>query len=122
MLGWVLLEQNDIQRADALLRQILAEAQDLGDSDDIAHCLHGLAEIALTWDDLDTAWAQASAVVDLTQAHPHEPQHVSAALILARVEQSRGQPEAALARCAALLAARQPALGPIDADGCGRVA
>ncbi len=30
MLGWVLLEQNDIQRADALLRQILAEAQDLG--------------------------------------------------------------------------------------------
>lgn len=116
MLVWILLEQNDLQRADTLLRQILAEARDVGDADDIAHCLYGLAEVALSWDDLDAAWAQASDVVDLTRAYPHELQYVSAVLCLARVEQARGQLEAASARCAALLAERQPALWPIEAE------
>ncbi len=110
MLGWIHLEQNELRHAATLFRQILTEARAIGDLDDVARTLHGLAEIALCWNDLDAAWAQAQEVIEVTRQYPHEPSHVYAQLILARVEQARGQSEAALARCAALLAGRPPAI------------
>jgi LuxR family maltose regulon positive regulatory protein len=122
MLGWALLEQNELNRAALLFRQILAEARLVGDLDDIAHTLLGLAEIALYWNDLDAAWAQAEEVMAIRHQHPHAPDHIYAALIQARVEQARGQSAAALARCARLLTKREPAFVPSDRSLVAQIA
>ncbi|MBA3943528.1 MAG: hypothetical protein H0X37_03080 [Herpetosiphonaceae bacterium] len=111
-LSWILLEQNELQRAAPLFRQMLAEARAMGDIEDMANALHGLAEIALCENDLDAAWTKAEDVVDVMRQYPHESAHVDAALILARVEQAHGQSEAALARCAALLVRQERAILP----------
>jgi LuxR family maltose regulon positive regulatory protein len=103
LLGWSLVEQNELQRAGPLIRQTLAEARAVGDLDDIANALHVLAEIALCAHDLDAAWVQASEVVDVMGNYPHQHYYVHAVLILARVEQARGHGAAAGARCDALL-------------------
>lgn len=109
LLGWVYMEQNELHRAAALFRGMLSDARAVGDLDDIGNALHGLAEIALCWNDLDAAWAQAQEVVDIAGQYPHQPFYILAVLILAQVEQARGYSEAALARCAALLAGRESA-------------
>src|SRR5262249_18253581 len=114
LLGWVYLEKNDLHRAAALFRQILTEAKAISDLDDIGHILHGLADIALSWNDLDAAWAYANEVVEITRQYPHESTYVDAMLILARVEHLRAQNEAAQSRCAALLAGRTPAILSAD--------
>src|SRR5262249_28959870 len=114
LLAWVYLEKNELHRADVLFRQMLSEARAAGDLDDVGHILHGLAEIALSWNDLDAAWIDATEVVEITQAHPHESSYVDAMLILARVEHLRGQSDAAQVRCAALLAERAPAVLSAD--------
>lgn len=122
MLGRALLEQNELNRAVLLFRQVLAEARVAGDLDDIAYTLLGLAEIALCWNDLDAAWAQAEEVATIMHQHPHAPGHIYAGLIQARVEQARGQSAAALARCARLLAKREPAFLPSDRSLLAQIA
>jgi LuxR family maltose regulon positive regulatory protein len=109
MLGWVYLEQNEPYRAGILFQQILAEARAMGDLDDVGHTLHGLAEIALCWNDLHAARAQAEEVVEVFSQYTHEPSHIAAVLILARLDQAQGQSEAALARCSVLLSGRTAA-------------
>jgi LuxR family maltose regulon positive regulatory protein len=122
MLGWVLLEQNEPQRAAPLFRQTLAEARAIGDLDDISNALHGLAELALCEHDLDAAWAQASEVVEAARHYPHQYYYVHAALILACVEQARGQSAAALTRCDALLSGLGVASLPADKQLVAQIA
>jgi LuxR family maltose regulon positive regulatory protein len=121
MLGWGLLEHNEPQRAASLFRQTLAEARAIGDLDDISNALHGLAEIALCEHDLDAAWAQASEVVEAARQYPHQHYYVHAALILACVEQARGQSDAALTRCDALLRGFGVASLPADKQLVARI-
>ncbi|KPV49501.1 hypothetical protein SE17_32265, partial [Kouleothrix aurantiaca] len=102
MLGGVLLEQNELHRAARMFEQIQAEARAVSDFDDIAHTASGLADISLRWNDLDAAQARAEEVLAVMQQFPHDVQHVEAGLILAHVDQARGNHVAALARCAAL--------------------
>jgi LuxR family maltose regulon positive regulatory protein len=121
MLGWCLVEQNKPQRAALLFRQTLAEARAMGDLDDVSNALYGLAEIALYEHDLDAAWAQASEVVEAARHYPHQHYYVHAALILARVEQARGQSKAALARCDAILRRLGVASLPADQQLVARI-
>src|SRR5262249_38859765 len=53
-------------------------------------------------------------VVEAARHYPHQHYYVHAALILARVEQARGQSEAALARCDALIRGLGMASLPAD--------
>lgn len=111
MLGGVLLEQNELHRAARIFAQIQAEARTVSDFDDVAHTAYGLADIALRWNDLDAAQAQAEEVLTVMQQFPHDGQPIVARVLLAHVEQARGEHAAALARCAALLAEiRHPVL------------
>ncbi len=114
LLSWVHIEQGELQRAAAQLSQMLAEAREQGDLDDVGQALQALAEISYEWNDLDGAQRQAAEAVETGHMHPYEPYCVNAVLTLARIEQTRGQQEAALARCAALLAQSPPLLLPAD--------
>lgn len=110
MMGGAYVEQNELSRAGAIFRDMLAEARAFGDLDDVAHALQGLAQIALCRNELDTAWEYASEVVEVTQQHPHESYHIYSVLIQARVEQARGETESAMARCVAIQAKLEPAI------------
>jgi LuxR family maltose regulon positive regulatory protein len=100
---------------------MLAEARAVGDLDDISQALYGLAEIGLCEHDLDAAWAQASEVVETARQYPHQHYYVNTALIMARVEQARGQREAALARCNALIRELGVASLPADKQLAARI-
>ena len=112
MLGGVLLEQNDLHRAARIFEQIQAEARTVSDFDDIAHTAYGLGDIALRWSDLDAAQARAEEVLVAVQQFPHDGQHIVAKVLLAHIEQARGDHAAALARCTALLGEIKPAVLP----------
>lgn len=120
--GWCALEQNEQPRAAGLFHQTLADARVMGDLEDTALALHGLAEMAWYANDLDTAWALATEVVEATRQSPHQPAAAHAECILARVEHARGQSAAALARCAALLHGRAWVAQPTEQQLAAQIA
>jgi len=110
LLGWALVEQGQLRRAATVFEDMLVAARAHADLDDIARALHALADISLWLNDLDRARARADEVLEAAHEFPYVAFYVHAALVMARVDLARGDPDAALARCEALLAQR-PSIG-----------
>jgi LuxR family maltose regulon positive regulatory protein len=108
MLSRICFEQGELQEAAAHYRQMLAEAREDDDNDDICDALIGLAKLSYEWNELHAAETQAQEALDLSMQLGDEEFQVWASLLLARIEHLRGQTESAHQRCAALLA-RMPA-------------
>jgi LuxR family maltose regulon positive regulatory protein len=114
LLGWALLEGADLRGAASLFQGMLVAARRHDDIDDVGRALHGLAEISLWRNDLEDARARAEEVLQLVQQFPYVAFYTHAALIVARIDLAMGEANAALARCEALLAQREPLGDPTD--------
>lgn len=108
LLNVVSLEQGELRQSAAFFRQMLVEAREERDLDDIAHALFLLALFAYERNDLSTAEQQAEEVLSLSQQLGNEEFQTQATLILARIEHARGQTGVALQRCSTLLASLPP--------------
>ncbi len=108
----VQVEQGMLAEAAAKYRQNLAEARDQGDREDICHALLGLANLAYEWNDLETPLQYASEVLSMGEHLAHEEFQVHAAIMLARVQQARGQTAPAQQRLATMLIRLQPRVSP----------
>jgi ATP/maltotriose-dependent transcriptional regulator MalT len=97
-------EQGQLRQVAAYCRQILAEAREEGDRDDIAHALLGLAGLAYEWNDLETALEHVPEAFTLGEQLAYEPFQVAATIVLARVQHVRGQTIPAQQRLATMLA------------------
>jgi len=103
MLAGVYFEQGELHRAAECYRQVLAEAREQEDRDDIGHAQLGLAQLFYEWNELETAQLAAQEAFDLGQQLADEEFRTQAILVLARVEHARGESTSALRRLAALL-------------------
>jgi len=103
MLSGVYIEQGKLHEAAIRYRQVLYEAREQEDRDDIAHALLGLIHISYEWNDLSTAEQQAQEVLELGELLADEAFHLQAALMLARIQNARGQTSTAQQRLDALL-------------------
>jgi LuxR family maltose regulon positive regulatory protein len=91
MLGGVYFEQGKLHEAAMRYRQVLHEAREQEDRDDIAHALLGLIHISYEWNDLSTAEQQAQEALELGELLADEAFQLQAALMLARIQNARGQ-------------------------------
>lgn len=112
LLNIVTFERGELRQANAFFQHMLAEAREEGDRDDIAHAQLVLAWLAYEWDDLTTAEQRAQETLHLSLPLANQEFQTQATLILARIEYARGEHEAALQRCSALLA-QLPATNPL---------
>ena len=103
MLSGVYIEQGKLHEAAIRYRQVLHEAREQEDRDDIAHALLGLIHISYEWNDLSTAEQQAQEVLELGELLADEAFQLQAALMLARIQNARGQTSTAQQRLDALL-------------------
>jgi LuxR family maltose regulon positive regulatory protein len=103
MLSGVYIEQGKLHEAAIGYRQVLHEAREQEDRDDIAHALLGLIHISYEWNDLSTAEQQAQEVLELGELLADEAFQLQAALMLARIQHARGQTSTAQQRLDALL-------------------
>ncbi len=108
MICGVLVEQGRLHEAAAQGQRLLAEARACGDRDDIGHALAGLMQISYEWNTLDAAEQEAQAAHEAGTQLGDEEFQAQAALLLAQLDQARGQTAAALRRTAGLLAWLQP--------------
>ncbi len=105
LLGDACAWSGEFDQAAQLYEQVLTEA--IGGEemlDDQASAALGLAQIAYEYDDLDRAEQQAVQARDLSQRRSNEEVKARAALLLARIQQARGQSDDAqntLHACAA---------------------
>ena len=106
-------EQAQLHQAAAYCRQILAEAREEGDRDDIAHALLSLAGLAYEWNDLETASEYAPEAFTLGEQLAHEPFQVYATIVLARVQHVRGQIIPAQQRLTTMIARLSPQQSPL---------
>lgn len=113
MLSQISFEQGELHRSSGYLRQMLAEAREEGDRDDIAHAQLGLAQLSYEWNDLQAAERQAQEAFDLGRQFANEEFQVQATLILVRVEHARGETGPALQRLASLLSRLPPRRSPL---------
>ncbi len=98
--------QGALQQAAELYRAARASAgEDLFDK---SRALLGLAQLSYEWNALEEAWQQAQEALDLGTGLMDATLQVQAALVLAAIEQARGQTAAAGQRLHALFA-RLPA-------------
>ena len=104
MLSYVLLERGELRQAHARFEQMLAEAREQSDHDDVARAQICLAQIAYEWDDLARAGDAAAEALALGEHFGSEEIWAQSALVLARAEHGMGQTEAALRRLVGLLA------------------
>jgi LuxR family maltose regulon positive regulatory protein len=102
MLSYVLLERGALRPAHARFQQILVEAREQSDHDDVARAQICLALISYEWDDMAAAHDAAAEALALGEHFGSEEIWAQAALVLARAEHAMGQTEAALDRLAAL--------------------
>ncbi len=111
-LGETWLEQGELDQAQELFEQVLAEAvggEEMLDDQGFAHT--GLAAAAYERNDLETAAEHAVRALELGVQRSDEEIQVRASLLLARVEQARGERAQALKRLQAQVAqAQQPRL------------
>lgn len=112
LLTLVYYEQGKLHQTATFFEQMLAEAREENDYDDIAHSSLLLAWHAYEWNDLQVADQRARESLELGQKIGNEEFQVLAELVLARIEHIRGETAHARQRCTALLA-RLPAISPL---------
>ncbi|HZR41395.1 MAG TPA: LuxR C-terminal-related transcriptional regulator [Ktedonobacteraceae bacterium] len=108
-LSRVYFEQGKLQQAANLYRNVLAEAREQEDRDDIADAQLGLSQLSYEWNGLQTAEQQAQEALDLAEQIGDEELQVRATLVLARIEHAHKQTILAQQRLTMLLA-RMPAV------------
>jgi LuxR family maltose regulon positive regulatory protein len=109
LLSRVYYEHGELHLAAEFYRQMLTEAREQQDYDDIGDAQLGLAQISYAWNDLQAAELQATEVIEMGMRLASEEFQVEGALILARIEHARGEYAAAQQRCLTLLT-QQPAV------------
>ncbi len=115
MLARAFFEQGELHRPFEYYQKALHKAgEGHAHSDDMAHTLFGLARISYERNELEMAWQQAEEILAIGQYLAQEFHEVQAILLLARVQQARGETAAARQRLDALLA-RMPATQPNSA-------
>jgi LuxR family transcriptional regulator, maltose regulon positive regulatory protein len=103
MLSWVYSEQGELNRACEYFRQLLIEAREEPDNDDICHALIALAQLSYERNELQIAEQQAHEALDLSHELADEGLRVQATLVLARVLYAQGQKIQAQQRLSELL-------------------
>ncbi|HLZ58600.1 MAG TPA: LuxR C-terminal-related transcriptional regulator [Ktedonosporobacter sp.] len=101
-LGEICLLQGELHQGAEVYREVLAIAGD--DLSDRGAALLGLSRFSYEWNDLATAEQQAQEAHDLAKRLSDETLQIQSSLILACIQQARGQTEAALQTLYALLA------------------
>jgi LuxR family transcriptional regulator, maltose regulon positive regulatory protein len=110
-LGEVCFLQGELHQAAELYRAALAAAgEDLADT---GQALLGLARLSYEWNDLAAAEQEAQEAVDLGTRFADESLQVHASLVLADIQQARGQTAQAQHRLQVLLAQMQPHHPPL---------
>ncbi len=104
MLSIVCFEQGELHLAAEYYRQMLNEAREVEDQDDIGQGTLGLAQLAYEWNDLSNAEQLAQEALACGQALANHEFQVQSTHVLARIEHARGQHAAAQQRCISLLA------------------
>ena len=112
LLHETIYEQGKLRQVAEMSWRLLVEAREENDSDDIAHALLFLARLAYEWNDTAAAEKQAQEALHLALRLENEEFQVQAELILAWIEQARGENERAQHRCTWLLA-RIPMNSPL---------
>ena len=111
MLARTYLAQAELDQAEQIYRQMLADTGDLDAlRTDRGLALAGLGLIAYERNDLAAAETLAAQAVELHRADGDEELHVCATLLLARIEQARGQSARARERLLTLAAQTQRAM------------
>jgi LuxR family transcriptional regulator, maltose regulon positive regulatory protein len=108
LLGEVCVEQGALRLAAEYYRQMLREAREQGDLNDIGHAQVGMAQLFYEWNELAEAERALQEAADIGKLLAHEELQVQAALLQARIESARGQIASAGQRYASLLARMQP--------------
>lgn len=110
-LGEVCFLQGELHQAAELYRAALAAAGE--DLDDTGQAVVGLARLSYEWNDLAAAEQEAQEALDLGTRLADEPLQVHASLVLADIQQARGQTAQAQHRLHVLLAQMQPQHPPL---------
>jgi LuxR family maltose regulon positive regulatory protein len=108
-------EQGELHQAAEAYHRLLLEARAAEDVDDICDALLGLAQLSYDWNELPAAEQQAQEAFALACQLTNYELQVQAMLILARIEQARGQIPEAQQRCVAQLVSL-PAMLPLRAQ------
>ncbi|QBD76449.1 hypothetical protein EPA93_10675 [Ktedonosporobacter rubrisoli] len=96
-------EQGKLHQAAEHYQQVLAEARQQNDNDDICDALLGLSQISYEWNELATAEQQALEALECGQQLAVTHLIATARLILATIEHARGATTQALQSCNDLL-------------------
>lgn len=107
-LGEVCFEQGALHLAAEYYRQMLGEAREQGDLNDIGHAQIGMAQLFYEWNDLSEAERALQEAADIGTLLAHQELQGQASLLLARIEAARGQMASAGQRYASLLVRMQP--------------
>jgi len=108
LLGEVCFEQGALRLAAEYYRQMLGEAREQGDLNDIGHAQVGMAWLFYEWNELAEAERALQEAADIGTLLAHEELQAQAALLQARIESARGQIASAGQRYASLLVRMQP--------------
>ncbi|QBD76580.1 hypothetical protein EPA93_11430 [Ktedonosporobacter rubrisoli] len=103
LLNTINYEQGKLRQSAEYFRQMLAEAREDNDEDDIAHASLFLARLSYEWNDMQSAEEQAQEALNCGRILGNEEFEVQASLVLAHIEHARGETERARQRCRALL-------------------
>ena len=112
MLGGVYWGLGKLRQSAEHYRQVLTEAREQEDLDDIGHTQLGLAALYYEWNDLEAAENAAQEVYDIGERLKHALFQVQAVIILARVQNARGETASALQQLTAFLSHMQPYSSP----------
>jgi LuxR family maltose regulon positive regulatory protein len=107
LLGEVCLEQGALRLAAEYYRQVLSEAREQGDLNDIGHAQIGMAWLFYEWNELAEAERALQEAADIGTLLAHEELQGQAALLQARIDFAHGQIASAGQRYAALLVRMQ---------------
>src|SRR5579859_1635090 len=91
MLAGVCFGQGKLYQAAEYYRQVLVEAREQEDLDDIGHAQSGLAQLSYEWNKLNEAEHEAQEVLEIGERLSHQAHQAHAILIQARVQQARRQ-------------------------------
>jgi LuxR family maltose regulon positive regulatory protein len=90
MLSYVLLERGSLRQAHARFLEMLAEAREQNDADDIGRVQLALGHIGYERNQLEAAWQAATEAYELGEHLQSDQVWVQAALLLARIQQAQG--------------------------------
>jgi LuxR family maltose regulon positive regulatory protein len=103
MLGEVYRGLGKLHLSAAHYGQVLAEAREQEDLDDIGHTQLGLAQLYYEWNQLEEAERAAQEAYDIGNRLEHILFQIQGVIMLARVQHARGQTTSALQRFSAFL-------------------